>query len=253
MQVRSLNKSLLSHAQTEQKKIQSGLTLRQRLFVLLLNTIPILHILIVLSVAILAPYVWSLRLLMAVTALYLLPPIVTRIMLTKERIREGTIALGSKDFFLWWASFQLQMIFCRFPSLEEFLRLVPGLYSFWLRLWGSKIGRLTFWAPGVLILDRSFLKLGDDVVFGAGVRLNAHVADLDDQGRRQLLLGTLEIGNRCHIGGYSLLTAGTRIEDDQTTKAFLLSPPFSIWRNGKRVRQSPSPTFSEKLNKEIQK
>jgi hypothetical protein len=50
-------------------------------------------------------------------------------------------------------------------------------------------------------------------------------------------LAQLEIGDRCHIGGYSLLTAGTKIESDQTTKAFLLSPPFSLWRNGKRVRE----------------
>jgi hypothetical protein len=54
----------------------------------------------------------------------------------------------------------------------------------------------------------------------------------------------VEIGDRCHIGGYSLLTAGTKIQQDQTTKAFLLSPPFSIWRNGKRVRDPASQELS---------
>jgi len=182
------------------------------------------------------------RCLAAAAILYLLPPLIVRMLLLVSRIHEGSIPLGSKDFFLWWTSFQWQMIFCRFPALEEILRLIPGLYSLWLRLWGSRIGRFTFWAPGTLILDRSFLRIGDDVVLGAGVRLNAHVADIDAEGHRRLLLAQVDIGDRCHIGGYSLLTAGTKIEKDQTTKAFLLSPPFSLWRSGKRVRE---PSTSE--------
>jgi hypothetical protein len=167
-----------------------------------------------------------------------MPPLAVRVLFALGRIREGKLAIGSKDFFLWWTSFQWQMLFCRLPALEEILRLVPGLYSSWLRLWGSRIGRFTFWAPGTLILDRSFLKIGNDVVLGVGVRLNAHVSDVDETGQRLLLLASVEIGDRCHVGGYSLLTAGTKIEHDQTTKAFLLSPPFSLWRDGKRVRET---------------
>ena len=243
MQVRSLNKSILTHANAEQQLV-SGLTQGQRLLVLLLNTLPLLHVLFVLSAVFFLPFTWWIRLLCAGAVLYLLPPLTVRAFLTLGRFKEGVIALGSKDFFLWWTSFQCQMIFCRFPALEELLRLVPGLYSSWLRLWGARIGRLTFWAPGTLILDRPFLRLGNDVVFGTGVRLNAHVADLDSNGQRRLLLATVEVGDRCHIGGYSLLTAGTKIERDQTTKAFLLSPPFSIWRNGKRVREQGTSQLS---------
>jgi hypothetical protein len=244
MQVRSLNNSLLAHARTEQQGLVGGLTTRQRLFVLLLNTIPLLHGLAVIETVVFLPSVWWIRCVVAGVVLYLFPPFVVRVLLLLGRIHEGIIPLGSKDFFLWWASFQWQMIFCRFPALEELLRLIPGLYSLWLRLWGSRIGRFTFWAPGTLILDRSFLQIGDDVVLGAGVRLNAHVADIDSEGHRRLLLAKLEIGDRCHIGGYSLLTAGTKIEKDQTTKAFLLSPPFSLWRNGKRVREPSTSEFS---------
>jgi len=227
----------LANARTEQQTLVGGLTKRQRVFVLFLNTIPLLHGLAVVGTLIFPPFAWWIRLILAGAVLYLLPPLMVRMLLAIGRIHEGSIPLGSKDFFLWWISFQWQMIFCRFPALEELLRLIPGLYSLWLRLWGSHIGRFTFWAPGTLILDRPFLRIGDDVVLGAGVRLNAHVADLDEQGHRRLLLAQLEIGDRCHIGGYSLLTAGTKIERDQTTKAFLLSPPFSLWRNGKRVRE----------------
>jgi hypothetical protein len=241
MQVRSLNNSLLEHAHADYRTLVGGLTSRQRIFVLLLNAIPLFHGAAILSTALFLPFAWWVRTIAAAMVLYLLPPLVVRVLLIFGRVREGSIPLGSKDFFLWWTSFQWQMIFCRFPGLEELLRLVPGCYSLWLRLWGAHIGRFTFWAPGTLILDRSFLRIGDDVVFGAGVRLNAHVADMDEQGQRRLLLATLEIGDRCHIGGYSLLTAGTNIEKNQATKAFLLSPPFSLWRNGKRVR-GPSTT-----------
>ena len=129
----------------------------------------------------------------------------------------------------------MQMIFCRLPFLEELLRLVPGLYSFWLRLWGAKIGRLTFWAPGLRILDRSFLNIGDDVVTGAGVRLNAHVIE-HKNGKPQLHLANISIGHDCQIGGYSLLTAGVIVNESEKVHAFALLPPFSTWHGGKRAK-----------------
>ncbi len=61
--------------------------------------------------------------------------------------------------------------------MEEILRLIPGLYSFWLRAWGSRVGKLTYWAPQTVILDRGFLEIGDHVIFGAGVRINPHVME----------------------------------------------------------------------------
>jgi len=110
--------------------------------------------------------------------------------------------------------------------------MVPGVYSLWLRLWGSRVGKLTYWAPGTVILDRGFLDIGDNVVFGAGVRLNPHVMEND------LRLARVKIGDGAMIGGYSLLTAGTEIAAGEATRAFLISPPFSKWENGKRTRNS---------------
>ncbi|MGB0775723.1 MAG: acyltransferase, partial [Akkermansiaceae bacterium] len=147
-------------------------------------------------------------------------------------------AVGGKAFFFWWASMQSQMLFARLPMLEEVLRLIPGLYSFWLRLWGSQIGRLTFWSPGTVILDRGFLSIGDDVVLGAGVRFNPHVIRKNDHGELELQLSPVQLGDRVSIGGYSLLTAGTVIPDDETTRAYLLSPPFSEWKEGRRIKRS---------------
>src|SRR5438132_13968823 len=116
------------------------------------------------------------------------------------------------------------MMFNRFPFLEEALRVFPGLYSNWLRLWGSHIGRLTLWAPGVAVLDRGYLDIGDDVLFGAGVRLNAHVLLHDRNGATELALGRIRIGSGAFIGGYSLLTAGTEIAAGDSTRAHLISP-----------------------------
>jgi hypothetical protein len=45
----------------------------------------------------------------------------------------------------------------------------------------------------------------------------------------------VNIGDRVVVGGYSLLTAGTVIAPDECTRAFLISPPFSKWKNGTRV------------------
>src|SRR6478672_1938151 len=143
-----------------------------RIRMLLWNFLPLLHVGGVVASAWffsgpLSPFI-------AVGVLYLFPPLLCRAILLACPLGGGTYQGGSPEFVTWWATAQTQMIFCRVPVLEELLRLVPGLYSLWLLLWGAKIGRLTFWSPGVRILDRSFLQVGNDVVTGAGVRLNAH-------------------------------------------------------------------------------
>ena len=213
-----------------------------RLAMLALNFIP-LCLLISTVLALILPYaIFPVRLAIAFAFLYLFPPTAARLLLWAARIRQGQIDLGTKDFLAWWTLFQLQVLFSRLNALEEVLRLVPGLYSQWLRLWGARIGRFTYWAPGTLITDRSFLSIGNDVVFGAGVRLNPHVIAKSKNGSVQLLLATVRVGDRATVGGYSLLTAGTEISAGETTRAFLISPPFSIWKEGKRVRLQ---TFGE--------
>ena len=204
-----------------------------KLLLLLLNFVPLLHVAAIVG-ACLLPLSAGFRVGAAIVALYLLPPLCGRLLLP---VPEGRIRVGSAAFFKWWSLLQLQMLFNRFPAFEEVLRLVPGLYSGWLRLWGARIGRLTYWAPGTLILDRSFLEIGDSVVFGAGVRLNPHVIANNSTGEAELLLAAIRIGSGAQVGGYSLLTAGTVIAEKESTRAFLISPPFSHWKGGKRARE----------------
>lgn len=200
-----------------------------RLLLVGLNALPLLHVTAIFIAILHREY------LAAIGILYFVPPMIARIILASGAFKETRIALGSTAFFRWWTLFQLQVIFCRFPVLEELLRLLPGLYSFWLRLWGARIGRLTYWAPGTFISDRSFLVLGSDVVLGAGVRLIPHLIQRGESGKLELCLAKIEIGDRVVIGGFSILSAGTIVYADQTTRAALLSPPFTVWKNGRRV------------------
>jgi hypothetical protein len=206
-----------------------------RVAMLLLNALPLGHALAVVAGVFLAHGTLA-KCLVCMGGIYIAPPVLVRLLLVFRPLSAGSHGLNTAAFLTWWASAQGQIVFCRFPFLEEILRLVPGLYSAWLRLWGAKIGRLTYWAPGVRVLDRSLLDIGDNVVFGAGVRLNPHVIANDEENVPCLHLGPVRVGHGCRIGGYSLLTAGTSVEPGQTLKAFALSPPFTVWREGRRAK-----------------
>jgi len=222
--------------QSSERELQNSTSFK--FWMLLLNGFPLFHLVIIVLVVLYANSL-LVGLFWAVIILYLLPPFCARCILSLYKISSEEIKTDSREFLVWWALSNFQVLFVRFGFLEEILRLVPGLYSGWLRLWGARIGRLTYWAPGTVILDRSFLQIGDDVVFGAGVRINPHVIKADDSGHDCLLLANITIGDRCLIGGYSLLTAGTKISDDEKTKAFFIAPPFTTWTHGKRVRERP--------------
>jgi len=212
----------------------ASLSVGGKLLLLAGNALPLLHC------AGLGVMVWWLHEMawvcvgVVVAALYLLPPLLCRVIAMVLPIRRERIDIGSRDFFSWWFSLNLQILFSRFPVLEEVLRIVPGCYSMWLRLWGSRIGKLTYWAAGLRILDRQWLDIGDNVTFGADVRINPHVMLPDEHGRMMLMLAPVKIADRVSVGGYSLLVAGTVIAEDQCTRAFLILPPFCRLEKGRR-------------------
>ena len=209
----------------------------QRLLMLAINFVPLLHVGACIAAALWMPATLAGRLTAATAVLYLAPPLLARIVNGVARIREGTLPIGSRDFFAWWTMAELQLIFNRLPFLEEALRLVPGAYSLWLRLWGARIGSLVFWGPGATVLDRTFLNLGSEVIVGAGVRLCPHVLALGAQGKLELQLATITVGDRACIGGYSILGAGTEIAAGESTLAGVLSTPYSVWIDGRRRRK----------------
>lgn len=217
------------------REARESFSLGQRCALLLINCISLAHLSIVGS-CFLLPIDYRLQLSLALVALFVLPPLLSRIVLTALPFSRTRIDITSVHFFVWWAIFNLQGVFNRVTFLEEILRIVPGVYSAWLRLWGSRIGRFTYWTPGIRILDRSFLSVGDDVHFGVDVRLNPHVIHRCQGGKLELILDTITLRDRAFVGGYSLLTAGCEIGEGENARAHTVLPPFSIFKNGARIK-----------------
>ena len=174
--------------------------------------------------------------------LLLLPPVVVRVSQRVKPVAEES-DFGSPAFLRWWWQSQWQVVFNRLPLIEEALRLVPGLYSQWLRLWGSRVGRLVYWTPGLRVLDRQFLDLGDQCSFGSNVSLNPHVLGPHPAtGGRVLLVAPVRVGSRAVVGGESILTAGAWVAAGECSPPRIAFRPFAGWRDGRRVAADRGPS-----------
>jgi hypothetical protein len=216
----------------------SGLPGRVRAAMMLIGFIPRVHTALTVTPEVLV-FMGRPRMLLALTpvALYLLPPVIVRLVTWRRPLQPGLIDLASPEFLRWWFTAQCQIVFARLPWLDELLRLVPTLYSAWLRLWGSSVGAFVYWSPGLVILDRSLVNVGSRVVFGAGVRLNPHaIAPIG--GRRSLILGPVTIGDDALIGGYSTLLPGCVVAPREVTAPFRTVHPFMQIEGGRRSRLS---------------
>ena len=211
---------------------------RVRAAMMLIGFIPLVHTALTVMPVVLV-IMGRPRVLLALTpvALYLLPPVIVRLVVWHRPLQTGLIDLASPAFLRWWFTAQCQIVFARLPWLDELLRLVPTLYSAWLRLWGSRVGAFVYWSPGLVILDRSLVNIGSRVVFGAGVRLNPHaIAPIG--GRRSLILGPVTIGDDALIGGYSTLLPGCVVAAREVTAPFRTVHPFTQIEDGRRSRLS---------------
>lgn len=149
--------------------------------------------------------------------LYLMPPLVFRINNFFFPLEEGITFLHEPRYSSWWGGHLIQLVFIGFPTLETFLRLVPGVYSAWLRLWGAKIGKGVYWTPSVQLIDRSLLKVGDGVTFGHEVDLCAHMITRRKDSVRLLAKG-ITIGDGCLIGARAKLGPGVVVHSGVNIK-----------------------------------
>ena len=145
-------------------------------------------------------------------SLYGLPILVYRLHQLFYPIKEGISYLQGKEYSPWWGSHQIQVIYIAIPALEALLRLIPGLFSVWLRLWGAKVGRNVYWTPGLEIADRSLLEVGDYVVIGHRVGIYSHIIKPRKQ-NLMLYVKKVKIGNDVFIGAGSHLAPGVTIEN----------------------------------------
>ena len=148
-----------------------------------------------------------------VFAIYVLPPLVHRLHGLIWPGVEGDSRLDAQTYSPWWASHKFQSIYEALPFLERALRLLPGCYSSWLRIWGGDVGRRVYWTPTVEITDRSLIRVGDDVVFGHKVACYGHLIRIRN-GEMRLTVRSISIGDRVFIGAGSRLGPGASIADD---------------------------------------
>ncbi|MBI5247645.1 MAG: acyl transferase [Elusimicrobia bacterium] len=145
------------------------------------------------------------------SAVYLLPVLVYRCFVVLYPLELGLSNMAEKKFSPWWASHQIQLLYTAVPVLEAVLRMIPGAYSAWLRLWGSRIGSSVYWTPRMEIHDRGLLNIGDNVIFGHKVELYGHTVT-PKRSRLLLYTGLVTVGSGAFVGAGSRLAPGVVIE-----------------------------------------
>jgi acetyltransferase-like isoleucine patch superfamily enzyme len=192
----------------------------------LITLFPLVHfagLLVTLYLTVVCNPLWFL---MAIFWLYLFPLLCNQIHNFFFPLKEEDMDLSEKKYSAWWGNHQFQYLFIIIPSFEHILHVVPGLFSLWLRAWGSKVGKKVFWTPRVEILDRGLVEIGHGVVLGHLTAMSSHmVADID--GKPHLIIKKIRIGDRAFIGADSQFGPGTTIEAKAKIK-----PKSRIWWRG---------------------
>lgn len=165
------------------------------------------------------PAWWSAALLIFV--LYLVPPITLRILQGRAKIKHGVAQLDERTYSAWLAAHHIQVFYDALPYLEALLRVIPGFYSMWLRLWGSRVGYGVEWAVNVSIQDRSLMDIGNRVVFSRQVELSGHVRRKTEGGSRVLV-------RPVRIGSYAFLGAGVRVGPGAMVPANASVPALAV-------------------------
>jgi hypothetical protein len=143
--------------------------------------------------------------------IYFLPLIINKIHFKFYPFSDGYWMLSEKKYNRWWASHMFQYPFIAIPWLESVLHFFPGLYSCWLRAWGSKIGNGIFWTPRVEIIDRGLVEIGDRVIIGHLATMCSHmVTEID--GNPCLVVKKIIIGDKSFIGADSQFGPGAVVK-----------------------------------------
>ncbi len=166
------------------------------------------------------PSGWTVFLLLFV--LYLLPPITHRVLMSMHPVKPGIAEINDRTFSPWLASHHIQAFYNALPFLEALLRVIPGFYSLWLRLWGSRVGYGVEWDVNASILDRSLMEIGNRVVFAREVELAAHVRKKTEGGASRVLVRPVRIGAYAFLGAGVHLGAGAHVPNNASV------PPQAI-------------------------
>lgn len=153
-----------------------------------------------------------------IAAVYILPLFVYRLHNWIFPLVDLIQDIQVKAYSPWWTSHQIQMIYIALPILEGPLHLVPGLFSWWLRAWGSQIGRGVYWTPQVQVVDRGMLVIGDGVVVGHLAGFCSHAIS-PIKGRLSLIVQRIHVGRGAFLGAECRLGPGSKVAEGEMIKA----------------------------------
>jgi len=175
------------------------------------------------------------RVALALAWLYLLPPLLGRLALALFGRPQGEFTPEARAYRTWWLLTQLQVVYGRVSLLEEALRIVPGAYSLWLRLWGSKVSLLVLWSPGVMVTDRYLLRVAKGVVVGTRSTLGGHIATVNGRGEYSLTVAPIILEEGSVVGALAGIGPGCHVFPWETVPAGRLLPPFTAWKDGRKA------------------
>ncbi|TXT37636.1 MAG: hypothetical protein FD135_3470 [Comamonadaceae bacterium] len=161
--------------------------------------------------------------------IYLLPPLVARFTLAVYGIPAGQLTQDTRGYRVWWFLTQWQTLFNRLPWLEEVLRLVPGLYAFWIGLWGGHLSPFAYVGPGVVITDRYLVYVERGAVLGFKSALAAHMVIRDQQGRYVVVVAAPVVEAEAILGGYAGLGPGAILRAGHLLPSGRRVAPFGEW------------------------
>lgn len=199
-------------------------------FTLAMNYLPLIYAAGGIAVVTMAVQGGSARFFAALAWVYLLPPLLARLASLLFGAPEGrALVQTDRAFKVWWFQFQMQVVLNRFPFLDELLRLVPGLYSLWLGLWGSRVSPLAYWGPGVRVLDRGLVEVGRGAVLGAESALAGHAGTIAADGRHVVDIAPAVVEAEAILGARSGLGPGARVLAGAMLPAGRGLKPFAVW------------------------
>ncbi len=168
--------------------------------------------------------------------LYLVPPLLGRLTITLFGRPKGIVNIKSKTHFIWSLLFQFQLIFNRFQSLEELLKLIPGLYALWLNIWGARVSIFAFWSSGVTVIDRYNLRIDRGAILGTECLLSGHFLTIDEAGNDTVIIDQIHVGGGALIGTRAMVAPGCIIHRNETLAATRLLMPYTELKNGKKKK-----------------
>ncbi|MBY0371664.1 acyl transferase [bacterium] len=185
----------------------------------LVSLFPLLQILGIAACAYALPQSALVRLGGILFFLYAFPLIAFRLHNWFFPLRRSLSEISAKQYIPWWGAYSIQSLFMAMPWLESWMKTIPGLYSFWLRLWGSRVGKGIFWAPTSRVEDRSLLDIGDNVVVGYDSCFVAHLVKRDPAGELKLFVSPIKVGSGALIGALCRIGPGTQIVENSQVPA----------------------------------